>query len=103
LSLDFIVNKYVGIEKRLALSEYIRNKGKKTIKRIAKDLYETEEAPQQPIEKQDKTQQPIITNQDFESKLTGIVEDNKNIEDKQSDNQPQQYDTIFKLISQRKK
>jgi hypothetical protein len=40
MSLDFIVNKYIDIEKRLALSEYKRNKDKKKIKRITNDLYE---------------------------------------------------------------
>jgi hypothetical protein len=43
LSMDFIVNKYVDIEKGLALSEYKRNKNKKKIKRIINDIYETEE------------------------------------------------------------
>ena len=33
LSLDQIVNKYIDIEKRLALNEYKRNKVKKKIKR----------------------------------------------------------------------
>jgi hypothetical protein len=33
LSLDFVVNKYVDLEKRLALSEYKRNKEKKKIKK----------------------------------------------------------------------
>jgi hypothetical protein len=42
LSLDFIVNKYVDIEKRIALSEYKRNKDKKKIKRITNDQYEIE-------------------------------------------------------------
>jgi hypothetical protein len=43
LPLYFIVNKYVDIKKRLALSEYKRNKDKKKINRITNDLYETEE------------------------------------------------------------
>jgi hypothetical protein len=46
------VIKYVDIEKRLALSEYKRNKVKKKIKRITNDLYETEEY-------EDRTPQPI--------------------------------------------
>jgi hypothetical protein len=65
------VNKYVDIEKRLALSEYKRNKDKKTIKGIPNDLYEEYEdikqsIEKQPIEKQNK-QQPIIKDEDFES------------------------------------
>jgi hypothetical protein len=56
--MDSIVNKYVDLEKRLALSEYKRHKDKKKIKRMANDLYETEdEVPQQTqtssIDKQD--------------------------------------------------
>jgi hypothetical protein len=43
LSLDYIVNKYVDIEKRLALNIYKRNKDKKKIKRITDDLYENED------------------------------------------------------------
>jgi hypothetical protein len=43
LSLDFIVNKYIFIEKRLALSKYKSNKDKKKIKRLTNDLYETED------------------------------------------------------------
>jgi hypothetical protein len=54
LSLDFIVNKYVDIEKRLALSEYKRNKDKKKNKRITNELYETEE-----YEDKDQTNQSI--------------------------------------------
>jgi hypothetical protein len=50
-SLDFIVNKYSDMEKRLALSEYKRNKDKKKNKRITNDLYEEyEDKP--PIDKQ---------------------------------------------------
>jgi hypothetical protein len=65
LYLDFIVNKYVDIEKRLALSEYKRNKDKRKIKRITNDLYETEEyekqqsIEKQPIEKQTQPKQLI--------------------------------------------
>jgi hypothetical protein len=58
--LDFIVNKYVVIEKRLALSEYKRNKDKKKIYRITNDLYETEEYE----DKTPQTQVPIIDKQD---------------------------------------
>jgi hypothetical protein len=54
LSLDFFVNKYVDIEKRLALSEYKRNKDKKKIKRISNDLYETEEYEKTQSEEQNK-------------------------------------------------
>jgi hypothetical protein len=112
LSLDYIVNKYVDIEKRLELSEYKRNKDKKKIKRITNDLYETEEyedktQTQVPsIDKQDKTQsQPVITDDNFESKLKSIIDDN--IEDNKQDNKDkldnQQYDPSFKLISRRRK
>jgi hypothetical protein len=48
------VNKYIDIEKRLALSEYKRNKDKKNIKRRTNDLHETEEYEKTPSEKQDK-------------------------------------------------
>jgi hypothetical protein len=51
LPLDFIVNKYVDIKKRLALSEYKRNKDKKKINRRANDLYETEDFETQAIDK----------------------------------------------------
>jgi hypothetical protein len=44
------VNKYIEIVKRLALSEYKRNKDKKKIKRITNDLYEEYEV-KQPIDK----------------------------------------------------
>jgi hypothetical protein len=114
----------VDIEKRLALSEYKRNKDKKKIKKMDNDLYETEDYEEkcpiektptiekqtqpmdkQPIDKQqDKTQsQPIITDEDFESKLKGIIEtestkDIENNNDKQSDISP-----LFKLISKRRK
>jgi hypothetical protein len=69
LSLDFIVNKYVDIEKRLALNEYKRNKDKHKIKRITNDLYEedkTQLIDKQIIENQDKQQpEQIITNDDW--------------------------------------
>jgi hypothetical protein len=107
LSLDFIVNKYVDIEKRLALSEYKRNKDKKKIKRITNDLYEEYEdktpQEQQMENQQDKTQtQPVDDN--FESKLKSIIEDNKDIEnEKQDDNQQDnEISPSFKLISKRK-
>jgi hypothetical protein len=76
--MDLIVNKYIDIEKRLALSEYNRNKDKKKINRITNDLYETDEYEYktQTIDKQ----QPVITDDDFESKLKDIIVD-KNIED----------------------
>jgi hypothetical protein len=58
LSLDFIVNKYVDMEKRLTLSEYKRNKDKKKIKRITNDLYEEDNTQTidniQTIEKQNE-------------------------------------------------
>jgi ferredoxin-like protein FixX len=65
-----IVNKYINIEKRLALNEYQRNKDKKKIKRITNDLYETEDLEkliEKPIEKQ-QSKQPLITDEDFENK-----------------------------------
>jgi hypothetical protein len=59
------------------------------------------EAPTKPIEKQDK---PIITDDDFETKVKGIIDDNKNIENnKQSDNQQYYISSSFKLISKRSK
>ena len=54
LSMDFIVNKYIDLEKRLALNEYKRNKDKKKIKRLTNDIYEEYETPQTPIDKVDK-------------------------------------------------
>jgi hypothetical protein len=38
LALDFIVNKYIDIEKRLALNEYKRNKDKRKIKRLTNEI-----------------------------------------------------------------
>jgi hypothetical protein len=89
------------------------------MKRITKDLYEIEDYEDkgpidktQTIEKQthliDKQQdkiQIIITDDDFESNLKGIIEDNKDIEnDKQNDNQQvNDYSPSFKLISKRRK
>jgi hypothetical protein len=81
-------------EKRIALSEYKRNKDKKKIKRITNDLYETEDYEdnvpidkQQPIDEQQDKTQPIITDEDFESNLKVIVDDNKDSENnKQDDN-----------------
>jgi hypothetical protein len=107
LSLDFIVNKYVDIDKRLALSEYKRNKDKKKIKRLTNDLYETEEYEEKAIDKQpiDKQvqQHRVITDDNFESKLKGIIYD-KNVEDnKQQDKSDiQQYEPSFQLTSRRK-
>src|SRR5579875_3163445 len=43
LSMDFIVKKYIDLEKRLSLNEYKRNKDKKKIKRLTNDIYETKE------------------------------------------------------------
>jgi hypothetical protein len=106
LSWDFIVNKYVDIQKRLALSEYKRNKDKKKSKRITNDLYEEYEIlliekQKQPIGKHQDKQQPIITNEDFERNLKRNIDDNKDIEDnKKSDNQQvNDYSPSFKLIS----
>jgi hypothetical protein len=100
------VNKYIDIEKRLALSEYKRNKDKKKIKRITNDLYETEEyedkIPQTPP--QEKIQ-PVITDDNFESKLKNIIddnaEDNKSDDKNKSDNQ--QYNPSFKLAPRKRK
>jgi hypothetical protein len=90
--MDFIVNKYVDIEKRLALSEYKRNKDKKKMKRIRNDLYEEYETPQQtPFDKtlqQDKAQQTQTADDNFESKLKGIIEDAKEDDKLQNDNLP---------------
>jgi hypothetical protein len=103
--MDFIVNKYGDIEKRLALSEYKINKDKKTIKRIPNDLYETEEdetpQTQTPIDKQqDKTQtQPADDN--FESKLKGIIEE-PDIEEN-NDKQQSDFSPSFKLLSRKRK
>jgi hypothetical protein len=52
LSLNFVVTKYVDLEKRLALSEYKLNKDKKKINRIINDLYEEYETPQTTESKQ---------------------------------------------------
>jgi hypothetical protein len=104
------VNKYVDIEKRLALSEYKRNKDKKKINRITNDLYEEYEVKSQipQIQTIDKTQtqpQQIMIDEDFESELKRIIENDKVIEDdyQQNDNQPQQYEPSFKLILKRRK
>jgi hypothetical protein len=103
LSLDFIVNKYVDIEKPLALSNYKRNKDKKKINRITDDFIETEDYEDKTIEKQPIDKQKPV-NDNFESKLKGIIDDNKEVEnDKQSANQPQQYEPSFKLVSKRRK
>jgi hypothetical protein len=99
LLLNFIVNKYIDIEKRLTLSEYKRNKDKKKIKRITNDLYETDEYENknpQPIDKQDQTQP---TDDNFESKLKSIIDDKKEVEDNKQQSDNQQYDTSFKLAS----
>jgi hypothetical protein len=108
LSLDFILNKNVDIEKRLSLSEYKKNKYKKKINKITNDLYETEDyedktIDKQPIDKHQNKVQPIIIDEDFESKLKGIIENNNDIE-KQSDNQQvNYYRSSFKLILKRRK
>jgi hypothetical protein len=100
--MDFIVNKYVDLEKRLIISEYKMNKDKKKIKRITNDLYEednTIDKQDKPIETQDK---PIIIDDDFENKVKGIIDDNKNTEnEKQDDNQ--QFSPSFEFISKRRK
>jgi hypothetical protein len=107
LSLDFIVNKYIDIEKRLILSEYKRNKDKKKIKRITNDLYETE----------DNTSNNTINNtqdkpadENFENKLKGIIDEknteDKNTEDKNTEDDKsdiQQIDTTFKLAPRKRK
>jgi hypothetical protein len=73
---------------RLALSKYKRNKDKKKNKRITNDLYEEyeEKTPQTTAE---STQQPkpVITDDNFESKLKGIIEepDIEENNDKQQD------------------
>jgi hypothetical protein len=88
----------------------LRNKDKKKIKRITNDLCETEEyetqtIDKQPIDKQQDKTQPVITEDDFESKLKGIIDDNKDTEDnKQSDNQQiNDYSPSIKLVSKRRK
>jgi hypothetical protein len=52
LSITFIMNKYIDIEKSLALSEYKRNFDKKKINRITNDLFETEDYEDKAIDKQ---------------------------------------------------
>jgi hypothetical protein len=77
LASDFIVNKYVDIEKRLALSEYKRNKDKKKIKRITNDLYEEYEdkiLQTQVVDKKQTKSKPI-DDVDFENKLKRIIEE----------------------------
>jgi hypothetical protein len=93
------VNKYVDIEKRLALSEYKRNKDKKKSKRITNDIYETEDETPQQAQPIDKTQVPVDDN--FESKYKGIIEG----PDIEVNNEKQQTDfsPSFKLTSKRRK
>jgi hypothetical protein len=109
--MDFIVNKYVDLEKRLMLSEYKMNKDKKKIKRITNDLYEEcEGTPESKILQQQT--KPVITDDNFESKLKGIIEEpdlEENNENKQTDKQmqndiqPKQYEPSFKLVSKKRK
>jgi hypothetical protein len=99
--MDFIVNKYVDLEKRLMLSEYKRNKVKKKIKRITNDLHEEyEDKPPESKIPQQQTKQ-VITDDNFESTLKGIIgetdiEENIDKQDK-SNIQPdiQQYEPSF--------
>jgi hypothetical protein len=101
LSMDFIVNKYIDMKKRLALSEYKRNKDKKKIKRITNDLYETEDNTINNT--QDNTQnKSVITDDNFECKLKSIIDDNTD-DNKQDKSDIQQYDTTFKLAPRKRK
>ena len=103
LSMDFIVNKYIDMEKRLALSEYKRNKDKKKIKKITNDLYEEYEDKNPQTQSIETTQtQPADNN--FESKLKGIIGETDIEENKQNDKSDiQPYEPSFKLVSRRRK
>jgi hypothetical protein len=119
LSMNFIVNKYIKMVKRLALSEYKRNKDKKKIKRKSNDLYEEyEDKPPQTESKISQQQpKPVMTDDNFESKLKGIIGETdieENNENKQTDKQMQndksniqpdnqQYEPSFNLVSKRRK
>jgi hypothetical protein len=101
--MDLIVHKYVDLEKRLMLSEYKRNKDKKKIKRITNDLYEEYE-DKTPHSESTQQPKPVITDDNFESKLKGIIDDNiEDNKDNKNKSENQQYEPSFILISRRRK
>jgi hypothetical protein len=86
------------LKKKLAFSEYKRNKDKKKIKRITNDL-SRKIIHKLLIISQLLKMNPIITDDDFENKFKGIIDDNNTEDNKQND----KYSPSFKLVSKRRK
>jgi ArsR family metal-binding transcriptional regulator len=77
VSSEYLINKLIDIEKRLAFNENKQHKNKKKINKIVSDIYEENEVEINNVNDETKS---------IENKLKDIVNDDTDINDNNSDN-----------------